>query len=107
MSRTPWLQWLAQTGLDLGRGLLHLVYPNLCYLCGVSLDPSVGPFCPRCETGLFVDPATICPRCAGTVGPFAVIDGRCAICRGETFPFERVLRLGAYDGLLHEAVLRM
>jgi ComF family protein len=107
MPRTSWLNWIAQTGRDLGRGLLHLVYPNLCYLCGDSLAPSIGPLCPRCETGLLSDPATICPHCAETAGPFTIIDGRCAGCRDETLPYECVLRLGPYDGLLRDAVLRI
>jgi ComF family protein len=107
MSQTSWLDWIARTGLELGRGLLHLVYPNVCYLCGCSLAPDAGRFCPKCEAGLFTDPCTVCPCCAGTVGPFAVIDGRCAGCRDESFPFQRVLRLGPYDGLLRDAILRM
>jgi ComF family protein len=103
MPQTTWRDWLA----DVGRGLLHLVYPNLCYFCGTSLAPTAGPFCPKCDTDLFTDASDVCPRCAGTVGPFSVIEGRCAGCRGEAFPFENVLRLGPYDGVLRDAVLRM
>jgi ComF family protein len=107
MPGTSWLDWLAGTAREIGRGLLHLVYPNLCHVCSASLPPAAGSFCPACRDGLFVDSHTVCPRCAGTVGPFAVIDDCCALCRGESFPFEHVLRLGAYDGLLREAVLRL
>jgi len=36
-----------------------------------------------------------------------VIDGRCIHCRDEAFSFDAAVRLGPYDGLLREAVLRM
>ena len=41
------------------------------------------------------------------MGPFAVIDGRCAHCREESFSFDAAMRLASYDGPLREAVLRM
>jgi ComF family protein len=101
-----WLRRCAETGRQLGRGLLHLIYPACCHFCGRSLSAD-GPFCDACHDALFTDSAAVCPRCAVTVGPFAVIDGRCAHCRDESFSFDAALRLGPYDGQLREAVLRM
>jgi ComF family protein len=63
--------------------------------------------CAACQHDLFADPLPFCPRCAGSVGPFAVIDGRCRACRDEPFYFEQVVRLGPYEGLLREVVLRL
>ena len=101
-----WLDYCTQTGRQLGRGLLHLIYPACCHFCGCSLTAD-GPFCDACRSALFTDVSAACPRCAATVGPFAVIGGRCAQCRDEAFSFDAALRLGPYDGLLREAVLRL
>ena len=103
---SSWLNSCAETGRQLGRGILHLIYPACCHFCGRSLTAD-GPFCDSCRDGLFTDPFAACPRCAATVGPFAVLDGRCSHCREEAFSFDAALRLGSYDGLLREAVLRM
>jgi ComF family protein len=66
-----------------------------------------GPVCPSCSTQLFHDPWQTCPRCAGTVGPFAVVAGRCAVCRNESYHFDRTLRLGLYEGLRRLVVFQL
>jgi ComF family protein len=104
---TPWLERVAAAGRELGRGLLHLLYPACCHVCGRPLPQSAAHFCDACRTALLADPLPACPRCAHTVGPFAVLDGRCAACRDERFAFDAALRLGPYDGALREAVLRL
>jgi ComF family protein len=103
---SSWLHQSAEAGRQLGRGLLHLIYPACCHFCDRSLAND-GPFCDPCRDAFFSDPSVACPRCAATVGPFAVIDGRCTHCRDEAFSFDAAVRLGPYDGLLREAVLRM
>src|SRR5262249_20616204 len=52
-------------------------------------------------------PHEVCPRCAATVGPYAVHDGRCGACRNEALGFDASVRLGVYEGALQEAVLRI
>jgi predicted amidophosphoribosyltransferase len=76
-------------------------------LCGQPLPAVLEHFCHDCRQSLFTDPLPSCPRCAGTIGPFAVVEGRCRACRDESFSFERALRLGHYEGLLREVVLRL
>jgi ComF family protein len=92
---------------DLVQGLVQILYPGICTLCGDLLSPSEADFCTRCRSALITDPDTVCPRCASTVGPYVFLDNGCPRCRDQTFAFERVLRLGAYDGLLRQAILRM
>ncbi len=99
------LRWLGRAGADVGRGLLHLVYPGHCLACGRPLGDHRASFCADCQGALFADPMPCCPRCAATVGPFGVVDGCCTRCRDEGFAFEAALRLGPYDGLLRQVIL--
>ena len=102
-----WLDHLAAVGRELGQGLLQLLYPGRCLLCGQDLPPDRPHFCDPCRSALLTDPFLSCPRCAGKVGPYAITDGGCVACRGESFGFEEVLRLGPYEGVLREAILRL
>jgi len=102
----PFLERCSETGRELGRGLLHVLFPPCCHLCGRPLARAA-PFCVPCQAALAADGSPPCPRCAATAGPFAIIDGRCAVCRKETVVFDSAVRLGLYDGLLREAVLRI
>jgi ComF family protein len=103
----PLLEWLTATGRHLLAGAQDLVYPACCFLCERRLPAGSPHFCPNCHQKLFTDPHPCCPRCAGTIGPFALIDGRCRACRDESLAFEQAVRLGPYDGLLREVILRL
>src|SRR5437773_5965627 len=88
-------------------GLVHLLYPGLCGMCRGLLSEDEPHFCTECRAALTHDDAETCPRCAATVGPFADVGGGCISCREQRLHFDRAFRLGPYDGLLREAVLRM
>jgi ComF family protein len=92
---------------EVGRGLLELLYPACCHVCAQPLSPSDGPICATCQKALCTDPTATCPRCAASVGPFARIDDGCSNCRDESFPFAAAVRLGCYDGLLRDVILRL
>jgi ComF family protein len=100
---------LGGVGRELTRGLLQLLYPGACQLCSRPLPPAEAHLCASCRTALTADLHAICPRCAGTVGPFANVEKGCTYCRGEHFSFERVLRLGDIkrNVVLHQAILRL
>jgi ComF family protein len=93
---------------ELGHGLLQLLFPGACSVCGVSLLEK-GHFCEACRTALTTDPFSVCPRCAATIGPYALatLERGCSRCGNVSFRFERVLRLGPYEGLLREVILRL
>src|SRR3954471_15306200 len=82
---------------DLGRGLLHLLYPGVCLACTRPTGAAAGDFCPDCRAALVADPHPTCPRCASTLGPNLPPAPDCPKCRGQSFAFERVLRLGPYE----------
>lgn len=98
---------LVACGRELSRGILHLLCPPACHECGRLLAAGAGPFCAQCRSALTTDPHPSCPGCAGTVGPFAATERGCHRCRDSGFHFDRALRLGPYQGLLREAILRM
>jgi ComF family protein len=106
-SGRSWLATLAAAGRFLGCGLGQLLYPNTCRVCGEALAPEAGAFCARCRAGLLADQAETCPRCAADVGPFVTLEEGCTRCRHRRFAFNRVVRLGRYEGLLSEVVLRL
>jgi ComF family protein len=92
---------------DLGRGLLHLAYPSACLLCTRPTPMGKSDFCLECHNQLVIDPHRTCQRCASTLGANLPDGPDCSRCRGQSFAFERVIRLGPYEDLRREAVLRM
>lgn len=50
------------------------------------------------------DLSAYCPRCGTTVGSYEASETGCAACRARRLPWERLVRLGPYTGLLREMV---
>lgn len=95
----------------LARGAADFVYPPVCRLCTGELLPAASgprgsPFCDACRTELLVTRGQACVRCGAAIGPYLDPQVPCSFCRDERFAFERVIRLGVYDGALRTAVLR-
>jgi ComF family protein len=101
------LRFLTATGHELLEGFLQLLYPRVCGACGRSLVENQQHFCDPCRTALTTDPFAVCPRCAHTMGPFADVSDGCSHCRGRRYQFDRAARLGPYEGLLREMILRL
>ena len=95
---------------EFARGVAQLIYPNACLLCG-SPEADRGGFrhglCSECQRAVTADPFDTCPRCAATVGPHTDTSKGCVACRDQAFRFAQTFRLGAYDGALRTAVLKM
>jgi ComF family protein len=94
---------------ELGRGFVRLLYPGICTVCHSPLPPEQERFCTACREALTRDPFPSCPRCAATIGPFSAAtpkDG-CSRCSKHAFRFERAVRLGPYEGLLRDVVVRL
>lgn len=73
----------------------------------VWLPTTVPPVATRLERAGWVpdEPGRVCPRCGLSVGPFEADADGCPACRDSRFPWQRLIRLGPYDGELREAVL--
>ena len=102
---------MARPGLiDLGRGLVQLLFPNSCLICDVSESdqtPLRHGLCSDCHHAVTSDRSPSCPRCGSTVGPHSYMEAGCTNCRGEALSFESVIRLGSYENRLRDAVIRM
>jgi ComF family protein len=98
---------LQAIGRELIRGAVQLLFPGICGACGRSLIADENDFCAECRSALTLDPFPTCPQCAASVGPYALVDEGCTYCRDSHFRFDRVIRLGLYDGLIREIVLRL
>lgn len=98
---------LSRIGKTLSQGMLQILYPATCLACGGSPEQYHDRFCSSCRHLLATLNPHVCPRCAATVGPYVDLEGGCTHCRKLSFPFERVLRLGPYEGSLRETVLRI
>jgi ComF family protein len=90
---------------DIARGLVDLVYPPICVLCEQPAGPRYA-FCPDCLADVANDPFASCPRCGRSIGPHTDTTAGCSGCRGESFAFDRVVRMGPYAGRRRELVLR-
>lgn len=96
-----------QASLELGRGLLELIYPPLCWVCQQYCRDLADGICTGCCQSLTHDPFPTCPYCSSTVGPHVVLSDGCVNCRDQSFAFDRAIRGGPYAGAMREAILRM
>ena len=101
----PLSRWPTPVRL-IAKGLVHICYPSSCEYCHrATVD---GLLCDDCRQELCRSATeTVCQRCAGTTGPYAGTGESCALCRNDRFAFERVFRLGSYDGELAKACRRI
>jgi ComF family protein len=100
MILTPARQFLWQTGRD----LFSLVYPPRCEW---SLEPIADGLLGSESRGRLLASAheNRCGRCGANIGPYLdAKQGSCDQCRGESFAFSGVTRLGRYDGELADAI---
>lgn len=93
--------------VELVRSLRDLVFPPICLMCNSIIEREGEHFCSNCTAALTNDPHLTCPRCCSSIGEFADVSKGCPRCRDDRFQFESSFRLGLYDGLLREAVLRI
>lgn len=100
--RPAWLGEATAVAVD-------LLLPPHCVQCGMAIEATANhqSFCSSCCEELLHFPAATCRRCAAPVSPALPLMDDCSHCRGEKFAFTRVVALGAYEGSLQRAVLRI
>ena len=79
------------------RGLVDVVFPARCPVCGAPSDPGSDLACKEClgllEQGRL---ERACPRCAVCVAPYEVHEGRCKTCRRRRLFTAGIVRVAAY-----------
>lgn len=93
--------------LPWGQGAAAMLWPRQCLLCGAF--PEEGTFlCRRCwqdfsrTTG-----QDYCRRCGLTVGPYGHLPEGCGRCEGQRILTDGILRVGQYDSVLRDLLLRL
>src|SRR5262245_7106111 len=94
------------------RAAVDFAYPPVCRLCECELPEATRPktplvFCTGCTEALTASHGPACIRCGASIGPGLDPQLPCAFCHDERFAFERVFRLGVYDGALRTACLEI
>lgn len=98
MQRTATMAWkCGAAALD---GLLSLLYPPRCAVCRTLGHPSL--LCAACISAVVPVAEPQCARCGHALEP----DHLCGSCQKHPPAFDRACALGAYGGVLSEAVHR-
>jgi ComF family protein len=91
-------------------GLLDLLCPPICPICGSVIENLTGknePLCSTCLQKIVTPVGQFCRRCGGRRFVAANIADECARCRTVEFRFKRVISLGEYENDLRLLILRM
>lgn len=88
------------------RSAIDLLFPPICTHCRCEIDSPADEilFCDRCRLQ-FADQRTSCRFCGAGIAEGVNPDNRCLHCINERFRFATVIRLGDYEGPLHNAIL--
>ena len=97
---------VSKSAANLSDAALNFVYPPACLFCGREVQRSSPNFCEQCLTDFKPPIRDECPRCGAPVGPYANLTNGCGQCRREPFSFDRLIRLGIYEGEMRLACLR-
>jgi predicted amidophosphoribosyltransferase len=62
------------------------------------------PWARRREIAAFDAPGTVCWRCASPTGVHEAAKDGCSVCRDAKLPWERLVRVGAYEGQLRDTI---
>lgn len=90
------------------RELLSFIAPERCHACLGGLPSGMEDclFCNDCAAEMVKGAGITCYRCGAEAGPHITTDAGCPVCLNDRFAFAHVLRLGRYEGLLREIVLK-
>ncbi|MBU2547314.1 MAG: hypothetical protein KKB20_02790, partial [Proteobacteria bacterium] len=89
----------------LGRGLLDLLCPRRCLLCGAFFQPDDPPgFCEVCRADMPAMPESRCVHCGRPFDMFVPSTHRCARCLSRPPAYDQALAPGLYEAGLRLAV---
>ena len=90
----------------LARAMDETLLPRGCQSCGNSLGEDDKELCPLCRRALqaAIGQGTYCPRCGVSIGAFTEPTGGCNRCRNFKLAYDRLARVGLYQGPLAELI---
>ncbi len=92
---------------SLWREFIDFFLPPKCPLCGeITGKSQQGRACPECLTRIHFIAHPRCPRCGRGYATDAGEDHLCSTCLTEGRSFHKARSIGAYEGLLLEAISR-
>lgn len=100
------LRWFAHSGVD-------LLLPPTCLVCQTPFEESEDDredgvqICEACRIELVVPSGPACTRCGAGMEQQRPATSGCLRCRRRSLAFDRVIRLGYYDGPMRDVVLQM
>ena len=87
----------SRTMARLARRTVDLLFPPHCGSCGCPVAGHRRSLCLTCEAAANRERRQeACPRCAATVAPYEVSEGRCRSCRKRRLPIDGTVRVGRY-----------
>jgi ComF family protein len=99
-------KWAGRLGWDGLEGLNHLLWPQVCNNCSISISKTQGGLCQRCWDELLACVGgDYCSRCGKDASKYASIGAGCARCQDLQLHFDGIARGGVYDGSLRNMIL--
>jgi ComF family protein len=111
MVRAKWLGDAARSsrGAVLSNGLravVDVLFPRTCPGCEVVSTLDEDLWCADCAEQLTASAGRMyCPTCGVDVGPYTTPDDRCFRCRDHKPPYDQLVRVGVFSGLLRHLLL--
>jgi competence protein ComFC len=87
---------ITSLALDFWSGLLDLIYPPRCLVCGASDEDYL---CADCEEKIDVIGSQYCHKCAMPCESYI-----CSDCRKRVYAFDSACSAGVYEGVLSKAI---
>lgn len=92
---------------SVGETVLDTIGPPACSLCGCAEVESDRVLCAACAEAVNrCCMSESCPRCGQSTPPVSRRESGCSRCPPRRPPFDRVLRVGSYDGGLRSLFLK-
>ncbi|NIA08021.1 MAG: hypothetical protein GWP14_10395 [Actinobacteria bacterium] len=93
----------------LGHAVSEIVLPRCCGGCSNTLSVNERELCALCWRGLqeAIGNRTYCQRCGANLGEFAETKNGCNYCRDFRLHYDRLSRVGIYQGPLAEMIRKL
>jgi len=97
-----------RAGEALWRGLLEVLWPSRCPLCGSAVEGGVSALCIACAAQVAADLyEDRCPRCASPRHPMFAGHARCQRCQRVAYSYDRVYAAGHWQGPMGTLVVKL